>query len=196
MNMKLRQGAEERIDSGTAPKTRGWPTGIEALKLLHDLSSSPQNAGDALKFLHELQVHQVELDLQHEQAEEDRLQLAEELSNYTDLFDLAPFAYLTLTPEGRVIAANRIAVDCLAAASGRGKEITGRPIEDLLAPESRAAIKDILAALREGAGRQACAVRFKTGGASLTAVATAPPRSGQVLMALAPAGQAPVELGH
>lgn len=195
MNMKLRQGAEERLKSGTAPITRGWPTGVQALTLLHGLSSSPDSASDALKYLHELQVHQVELDLQAEQADLDRQQLAEDLTNYTALFDLAPFAYLTLDPDGRVIAANCIAVDTLAEALGQGKEVAGRRIEDLLAPESRAAIQDMLTAVREGEGRQSCAVQFKRGGASTTAVATKTPGGGQVLVALVPAGPGPAAAG-
>ncbi len=195
MNMKLRQGAEERLKSGTAPITRGWPTGIEALKLLYDLSSSRETASDALKFLHELQVHQVELDLQYEQAEEDRSQLSEDLTHYTALFDLAPFAYLTLKPDGLVIAANGIAADWLAAQTGQGTEMAGRRIEDLLAPECRAAVQDMLAALHKGEGRQSCAVQFKNGGASANACATATPGGAQVLMAFVPAGPGFVPAG-
>ena len=78
MNMKLRQSAVERLVKGIAPATRGSSLGTEALTLLHGLASTPQTASDALKLLHELQVHQVELDLQHEQAEQECRQLAED----------------------------------------------------------------------------------------------------------------------
>ena len=143
MDMKLRQSAEERLAKGTAPSTRGWPTGMQALTLLHGLASAPETASDALKLLHELQVHQVELDLQHEQNEQDRRQLTEDLADCSALFDLAPFAYLRLYPEGLVIAANRIAADWLAPETGKAEECAGRRIEDLLAPECRAAVRDI-----------------------------------------------------
>jgi hypothetical protein len=186
MTIQLRQSAEERIEKGTAAFTRGWPTGLQALTLLHGLASAPETASDALKLLHELQVHQVELDLQHEQAEQDRRQLAEDLTNYTALFDLAPFAYLALEPDGLVIVTNRIAGDWLAAETGQGKEWAGRHIEELLAPECRAAVRDMLGALRKGEGRQSCAVRSRAGGASANAVATAMSRGGQVLMAFVP----------
>ncbi len=190
MNMNLRSTAEERLDNGTAPSTRGWPTGMQALTLLHGLASAPATASDALKLLHELQVHQVELDLQHEQAEQDHRELAEDLSSYTALFDLAPFAYLTLDPEGLVIAANRSAADWLAPAGGDGKACVGRRIEDLLAPECRAALRDMLGALRKGASRQTCAVQARCGGAGAHAVATARQAGGQVLMAFAPTAPA------
>ena len=187
MDMKLRQSAEERIEKGTAPFTRGWPTGMQTLTLLHALASAPETASDALKLLHELQVHQVELDLQHEQAEQDRRQLTEDLTNYTALFDLAPFAYLMLESEGVVFAANRIAADWLAPETGEGGELAGRRIEDLLAPECRSAVGDMLAALRKGEGRRTCAVQSRAGGARANAVATAMPGGGLVLMAFVPA---------
>ena len=191
MQMKLRQAAEERIGNGTAPFTRGWPTGIQALTLLHGLASAPETASDALKLLHELQVHQVELDLQHEQAEQDRQQLTEELKDCTALFDEAPFAYLTLSPDGLVVAANRIAAGWLAPEAGEAEQWAGRRIEELLAPECRAAVRDMLGALRTCAGRQTCAVQSRAGGARAQAVATAMPGGGRVLMAFVPAESVP-----
>jgi len=180
MSTKLRQNAEERLQTGTAPVTRGWINGIPALNLLHRLSSSPDSASDALKLLHELQVYQVELDLQHEQADEERRQLSADLTSYSALFDSAPFAYLTLNPEGVVIAANRIAADSL------GQEIAGCRIEDLLAPACRAALQGMLAALRAGSVRHSCAVQFKVGGASANAAANLTPDGAQVLLAFIP----------
>ena len=188
MNMKLRQSAEARLGTGTAPVTRGWPTGIQALTLLHGLASAPATASDALKLLHELQVHQVELDLQHEQAEQDRQQLTEDLANCAALFDLAPFAYLRLYPEGVVIAANRVAANWLSPEAGDQEDWAGRRIEDLLAVECREAVLDMLAALRKGEGRQTCVVQPRAGGADLRAVATATVGGGQVLMTFVPAG--------
>ena len=188
MDMKLRQSAEERLAKGTAPPTRGAPVGTDALTLLHGLASRPETAGDALKLLHELQVYQVEFDLQHEQVEQECRQLAEDLASCTALFDLAPFAYLSLDAEGRVIAANRSAADWLAPDSGQGQLWAGCRVEDLLAPECSAAVRGMLAALRKGEGRQAFAVQSKADSARAHAVATATPGCAQVLMAFVPAG--------
>ena len=188
MHNTLRTNAEEMLKTGTAPLTQGWSTGAQALTLLHRLASAPQSASDALQLLHELQVHQVELDLQQEQAEHDRRQLTEDLTSYAARFDLAPFAYLTLEPEGLVIAANRIAAEWLAPGSGAGEGLAGARIEDLLAPECRTAVRAMLAALRHGQGRQACPVQARTGGAIAQAVATATPDGAQVLLAIVSAG--------
>lgn len=199
MSNKLRAIAEERIEAGTAPLTRAWPPGTQALTLLHSLAIAPDSAGDALKLLHELQVHQVELDLQQEQAEQTHRQLTQDLTDCTGRFELAPFAYLALEPDGQVIAANRLAADWLAAETGTVKEWAGRRIEDLLAPECSAAVRNMLAVLRLGEGRQSCAVQSRAGGASVYAIAAATPSGGQVLMALVPSvpGPGPVPLaGH
>jgi hypothetical protein len=77
---ELRQHAESRLQEGEAPKTLGWSSSAQALSLLHRLASDPASAADALKLLHELQVHQVELDLQHEQMEQQLLELSGALS--------------------------------------------------------------------------------------------------------------------
>lgn len=156
---QLRVKAEERLKGGNPPPTRGWPTGAQALALLHSLASSPASAGDALKLLHELQVHQVELDLQHEQADAERQQLVESLQSAAKLFDAAPFGYLTMEPDGTVAAANRIAAAWLGVKS---EQCTGRPLEDLVHADDRLAIKELLQSLREGSGRQKCLLRSKS----------------------------------
>ncbi|MEO7937051.1 MAG: PAS domain-containing protein [Burkholderiaceae bacterium] len=188
MDMLLRQRAEEQLKQGSAPITRGWPTGTEALALLHRLASRAETASDALKLLHELQVHQVELDLQHEQAEQEYRQLTEDLANYAALFDLAPFAYLSLNPEGQVIAANHIAADWLSSGPGEAQECVGRRVEDLLAPGCRVAVRAMLAALRKGEGRQTLTVLSSADGSSAHAMARAAQGGEQVLMAFVPAG--------
>jgi PAS domain-containing protein len=188
MQIKLRQTAEERLKKGTAPITRGLPIGAQALTLLHDLASSPETAGDALKLLHELQVHQVELDLQYEQAEQERHQLDEDLCMYSALFEMAPFAYVTLNRDGLLLAANRIAADWFAPA--HGNEWSGRRVEDLLAPECRSAIRDLLTQVRAGGGRHSCTVQAKAGSGSAHAVASVG-TDGQVLMAFMPLGLEP-----
>ena len=188
MQFKLRQSAEELIAKGTAPVTRGWTTGTQTIGLLHNLASAPATASEALQLLHELQVHQVELDLQHEQAAQDFQQLTEDLVNYTALFDLAPFAYVTLDHGGHLLAVNRNAADWFAPRAGEGNEWAGRRIADLLAPECHSAVADLLAALRKGEGRRTCAVQSRASGANGHAVATSTPDGAQVLMAFVPTG--------
>ena len=185
---QLRVKAEERLKGGNPPPARGAPTGTQALALLHSLASSPASAGDALKLLHELQVHQVELDLQHEQAEEDRQQLVESMESYASLFDAAPFGYLTLDAEGKVVAANHIAAAWLGVES---EPSAGRPIEDLVPAEDRLTIHELLRSLRNGngSGSQKCLLRSKIQGDAVQAVITATSTAigAPVLLAFMPA---------
>ncbi len=184
--LQLRVKAEERLKGGNPPPTRGAPTEVQSLALLHSLASSPASAGDALKLLHELQVHQVELDLQHEQAEEDRQFLDEAMQSYVKLFDAAPFGYLTLDAEGRVAEANHIAAAWLG---GEREQSAGRPIEDLVHADDRLGVQEMLQSLRSGGGRQKCMLRSKIQGDAVQAVisATSAAIGAPVLLAFMPA---------
>lgn len=61
---------------------------------------------DNLKLIHELQVHQIELEMQNEElvAARDRAELF--MEKYSDLYDFAPSGYLTLTKEGDIVILN------------------------------------------------------------------------------------------
>src|SRR4029453_4170433 len=115
---KLRLNAEARLEAGSAPPTNGWSVGVNALGLLHKLASSPENAVDALKLLHELQVHQVELDLQTEQMESTQRELAEELARYRGLYEYAPVGYLNISAQRDIVECNIAAARLL----GTGQE--------------------------------------------------------------------------
>ena len=76
----------------------------------------PLSTGETKKILHELQVHQIELEMQNEELQLSREDLEESRASYFDLYDLAPVGYLTLSNEGVVLKAN------LAAATMLGVE--------------------------------------------------------------------------
>jgi len=58
------------------------------------------------RLLHELQVHQIELEMQNEEllTERDRAEAA--VARYTDLYDFAPLAYFTLGRDGKLLRVN------------------------------------------------------------------------------------------
>ena len=66
----------------------------------------PQINDDTLRFLHELQVHQIELELQNTELRQARNELESALEKYTDLYDFSPVAYFTLDHNETVRAAN------------------------------------------------------------------------------------------
>nr|WP_321464306.1 ATP-binding protein [uncultured Desulfobulbus sp.] len=71
-----------------------------------DLPSLNMNELEIQKIVHELQVHQIELEMQNEELRATQDKLGESLEKYTDLFEFAPVGYVTLTPKGRIVEAN------------------------------------------------------------------------------------------
>lgn len=83
--VKLRLAAEARL-----PQQPADETSLSELRRLQ----------------HELQVHQIELELQNEQLEAAQVEIQAGLERYTDLFDFAPVGYLNLTGDGTVNLVN------------------------------------------------------------------------------------------
>jgi hypothetical protein len=84
----------------------------KAEKLLKEKKEKKEKMGlpvfeaDAKKLLHELQVHQIELEMQNEQLRE-AVEVAETaLRKFTMLYDLAPMGYLTLGHDGTICELN------------------------------------------------------------------------------------------
>jgi PAS domain-containing protein len=84
-----------------------------ALRVLFDLASSPDTALDAITLLHELQVHQVELDLQNEELQSSRVDLESASERQLLLLEASPSAQLVLDNQHRVLECNAHAMACL-----------------------------------------------------------------------------------
>ena len=69
-------------------------------------TADPKSVADPLRLLHELQVHQVELEMQNAELQVARDWTEALLENYTDLYDFAPVGYFTLAATGVIIQAN------------------------------------------------------------------------------------------
>src|SRR5580704_7250259 len=66
----------------------------------------PKSNADTKRLLHELQVHQIELEMQNAELRQARDELELALDNYTDLYDFAPSGYFTFAPTGAILQAN------------------------------------------------------------------------------------------
>ncbi|QNT75458.1 PAS domain-containing sensor histidine kinase [Dehalogenimonas etheniformans] len=76
-----------------------------------DAATAP--ATDLTEILHELQVHQVELELQNEELREAQIELQSSRDAYASLYDFAPVGYVTLDRNQRLLNVNFIACKML-----------------------------------------------------------------------------------
>ncbi|MCP4674047.1 MAG: response regulator [Deltaproteobacteria bacterium] len=61
---------------------------------------------EARALVHELQVHQIELEMQNDELHRMQEALVESCDRYTDLYDFAPVGYATVSHEGLILEAN------------------------------------------------------------------------------------------
>ncbi len=76
-------------------------------------ASTPSEEADDRKLLHELQVHQIELELQNEELRAAQQELETSRNRYADLYDFAPVGYCTLDDYGIILEANLTAATML-----------------------------------------------------------------------------------
>ncbi len=119
-----------------------------AFRVLHDLASSPSTAAAAMALLHELQVHQVEVDLQEEEMRRSRAELEATLQRQLQLYDFAPVGQLTVDESTRVRELNLTGARLLGS---ERDELLGLPLESFLMPQSAGALRAMLAQFEEGA---------------------------------------------
>lgn len=87
---------------------------------------------DEIRVRHELEVHQIELELQNEELRRAHLETQAALERFSSLFELAPVSYLVLDVEGRIVEANLETVILLGVAR---KELVGTPFKRFFRPD-------------------------------------------------------------
>jgi len=85
----------------------------ELLKKKQKKTEKPAIEADVKKLLHELQVHQIELEMQNEELIQANQTAETALKKYTMLYDFAPMGYFTLDNSGSIIDLNFTGADML-----------------------------------------------------------------------------------
>lgn len=110
---------------------------------------------DAERILHELQVHQIELELQNEELKQAKAEVDAGLEKYTDLYDFAPIGYFSLDEQGRILEVNLTGAALLGLERSR---VVDRRFQLFVAPPSRPTFHAFLAKVFEGQIKEGCEV--------------------------------------
>ncbi|AWI74739.1 diguanylate cyclase [Parazoarcus communis] len=89
---------------------------------------------DQARLVHELQVHQIELEIQNAELREARDNLEIALTEYTELYDFAPVGYFTLDRRGHILKLNVAAQRLLG---GDSTSLSGKTLQHFVAPEDQ-----------------------------------------------------------
>ena len=120
----------------------------------------PQSETDTRTLIHELQVHQIELEMQNEELHRASI-AAEELSEkYGDLFDFAPIAYFVWDERGKIHEVNLAGAALLG--DHRGK-LLGKRFGQFVAKEDRGAYAGCLHQVMQAEKKLVCEVRLSRG---------------------------------
>jgi len=97
------------------------------------------------RLMHELQVHQIELEMQNEELRGAQAALAQSRDRFQDLYDFSPIGYLTLDQDGTIVEANLTVATMLGVERVRlvGRKFTrfvARPAQDTFYLHQRAAL--------------------------------------------------------
>jgi PAS domain S-box-containing protein len=113
--------------------------------------------------VHELQVHQIELEMQNEELRMAQGQLSESLAKYSDLYDLAPVGYLTSNREGLILEVNLTFAGQLGVEKGR---LIGTPLWLYIAAQDRGKFRSHLDQVFKTNERRTCELRLQKPGGS------------------------------
>jgi PAS domain S-box-containing protein len=110
-----------------------------------------KTGADSRRLLHELQVHQIELEMQNAELQVARDWAEALLENYTDLYDFAPVGYFTLTAAGAILQANLTGATLVGIERSR---LVGQSFGRLVSDEFRPAFSTFLEQVFTGEARQ------------------------------------------
>jgi PAS domain S-box-containing protein len=129
--------------------------------------ADPKSETDTQRLVHELQVHQIELEMQNGALEEARDKMEVLLADYTDLYDFAPVGYMSLNEQGQILKVNLTGAALLGVGRSR---LLNRPLLAYVAPGDRRGFLNFLKQVFAGSAKRVCEANLlREGGASFCA---------------------------
>ena len=104
----------------------------EEILQMQQRDRGPVAPEDAQRLLHELEVHQIELEMQNDELRQAQAELEASRARYFDLYDLAPVGYCTLSDKGLILEANLTACSLLGLDR---KKLLGHPLSRFILAE-------------------------------------------------------------
>jgi PAS domain S-box-containing protein len=144
-------------DSTSKPETRLREQAEEAISA-NSNKWEPFDSRDVNAVIHELQVHQIELEMQNEALREAQAEIEASQSKYSDFYDFAPVGFLTLDRKGLILELNLTAAQLLG--DGRAS-LKGKPFSLFVPPDSQDAVYFYSNNVLGTAGRQTCDLVLK-----------------------------------
>ena len=118
-----------------------------------------ETAEESQRLVHELQVHQIELELQNEELLQSRAELEVAAKTHSDLYDFAPVGYLTLDRDGVIRKVNLAGARLLGLERAR---LVGARLALLVSPESRYDFDVLLEKVFKSQATQVCDVALSS----------------------------------
>lgn len=131
---------------------------LEAEASLRQIPAGPTPFDSPEHLLHELRVHQIELEMQNDELRRAQIELAKMRDRYVDLYEFAPIAYITLTVRGEIISINQTGASLLAVTPAESGSVA---FEQFVMAEDQARWRQFLGQARECEPRQDCELRMR-----------------------------------
>jgi PAS domain S-box-containing protein len=151
-------------NKGTEPEKVSEALRRQAEQWLQSHRPAQQSAyceEDAQRLIHELEVHQIELEMQNEELRQARENLERALETYSDLYDFAPVGYVTLNSTGCIRAINLTGAALLGLERSR---LINRDFDLFVAAEHQETFDTFLDRAFASTGKETCELELVTNG--------------------------------
>jgi PAS domain-containing protein len=127
----------------------------EKVKNQSDIPEIPEATPDIRKLLHELHVHQIELEMQNEELKQAYEIMEAALKKYTLLYDFAPAGYLTLDSDCSICDLNFTAAEMLG---DKRFALLNSNFRLFITDESKQEFDTFFSKITSGQGKDSCEV--------------------------------------